>query len=146
MNKRTVFIIVGIVAFLIFCCLVISATGVGTFLISKNIISQNENTLPLIPTLPPTQDGPKSTLEPVSTPEIKNENNSQDPDENMLSTMEIIEEQVESLRGLSLSNEVTRNTLPQAELRQRVMEDFFSDYTIEDSQTDAVNPGSVWVS
>ena len=138
MNKRTVFIIIGIVAFLIFCCLVISATGVGTFLISKNIISQNENTIPSITTLPPTQGGLKSTLEPVSTPEIKNENDSQDPDENMLSTMESIEEQVESLRGLSLSNEVTRNSLPQAELRQRVMEDFFSDYTIEDSQTDAL--------
>ncbi len=45
-------------------------------------------------------------MEPVFTPELNNENDSQDPDENMLSTMEIIEEQVESLRGLSLSNEV----------------------------------------
>ncbi len=138
MNKRTVFIVVGIVAFVIFCCLVIIATGVGTFLISRNVVSQNENTHPLIPTLPPTQDGPKSTMEPVFTPELNNENDSQDPDENMLSTMEIIEEQVESLRGLSLSNEVIRRTLPQTDLRQRVMDDFFVDYTIEDSQKDAI--------
>jgi len=138
MNKRNVFIVIGIVVFLIFCCLVISATGIGTFLISKNILSQNENTNPQITTLPPTQIQPKNTLEPVSTPEIKNENDAHDPDENMLSKMEFIEDQVESLRGLSLSNEVTRKTLPQAELRQRVMDDFFADYTMEDSQKDAL--------
>ena len=138
MNKRNVFIVIGIVVFLIFCCLVISATGVGTFLISKNIISQNDNTHPSITTLPPVQDGSKSTLEPVFTPEIKNENDTEDPDENLLSKMEFIEDQVESLRGLSLSNEVTRKTLPQAELRQRVMDDFFADYTMEDSQKDAL--------
>ena len=86
----------------------------------------------------PHQIQPKNTLEPVSTPEIKNENDAHDPDENMLSKMEFIEDQVESLRGLSLSNEVTRKTLPQAELRQRVMDDFFADYTMEDSQKDAL--------
>jgi len=138
MNKRTIFIVGGIIAFLFFCCLLLAATGFGIFFISKNVISQNEiQNLPII-TLSATQVIPKYTLEPISTPEIGSESGANEPDDKMLSTMEIIEEQVEKLRGLSLSNQVSRKTLPQAELRQRVMQDFFADYTIEDSQKDAL--------
>lgn len=139
MNKRNIFIIVGIVVLFLFCCCVLIAIAAGTFMISKNVITETNNPLPLIETLESVQlDPTPAQSEVTKTPSLQDQPKSETPDAEMFSMMDSIENQVEKLRGLSLSNEVSRTTLPQGDLRERVLEDFFADYSEEDSQNDAI--------
>lgn len=52
--------------------------------------------------------------------------------------MDLIEEQVMELRGLAATTKVARQLLSPEELRAKVLEDFFEDYTTQDAQEDAL--------
>ena len=55
---------------------------------------------------------------------------------NIVSQMDKIQEQVSAIRGLDLLTDLDRNLMTPDELRERVINDFFADYTDEDARQD----------
>lgn len=137
MNKHNILIIAGLIAFLITCCCIFVATGAGAYIITRNVINDGSVELQNNATLETLQvESPK--IDPEFTPKPNGSSQNGIPDTEMLSVMATIEDQVKKLRGLELSGDVTRHTVSTENLRKRVLEDFFTDYTLEDSQKDAM--------
>lgn len=84
----------------------------------------------------PTIELPENTQNGESQPNSSGSQTSIAPE--ILSQMEQIEKEVEEIRGLPTANDLDRKTLSQQELRQRVMDDFFADYTEEDVRKDGI--------
>ncbi|MHB8135547.1 MAG: hypothetical protein ACYDH1_15150 [Anaerolineaceae bacterium] len=137
MNKRTLLIAAVSLAFLLVCCCFFVAAGAGAYFFTRNVVKggntalQNNATVEVLPVDPQKTD-PESTSDTFGNSQIGI------PDTEMLSVMRSIEKQVNDIRGLKLSSDVTRHTLSTESLRKRVLEDFFVDYTVEDSQKDAM--------
>lgn len=74
-------------------------------------------------TLEPTED------EPESCPPL---------DAGLRAEMDRIEEEVITLRGLQATTTVERNLLTQSQLRQRIIEDFFSEYSEEEARDEVL--------
>ncbi len=145
MEKKTIAIIGIIVLFLILvcCCVAFVAVGASSLMIFSQDTTQSfEEVIE-----PEVQD----TEEPMQLPtlELPEGNQSGESPLNpggsqssipaeILSQMEQIEKEVEDIRGLPTANDLDRKTLSQQELRQRVMDDFFVDYTEEDVRKDGV--------
>lgn len=144
MEKKTIWIIgiIVLVLVVICCCVAFVTVGVSSWMIfsqdttqtSPDIFESNES---------PSQD--PMTLPTIESPggeqgEVSPESNESasfiDPD--ILSQMQKIEKEVEAIRGLPTANDLDRKTLSQEELRQRVMEDFFVDYTEEEVRQDGI--------
>lgn len=144
MEKKTIWIIgiIVLVLVVICCCVAFVTVGVSSWMIfsqdttqtSPDIFESNESpsqdpmTLPTIE-LPGGEQGEVS-------PESNESSSFIDPD--ILSQMQKIEKEVEAIRGLPTANDLDRKTLSQEELRQRVMEDFFVDYTEEEVRQDGI--------
>lgn len=137
MNRRNLLIAIALIAFLLACCCIFVAAGAGTYFLTRNVINDGStgfqsNATPVTMPVDPPKADLESTSEPFGGTQIGV------PDTKMLTVMATIEEQVKTLRGLKLSSEVTRHTLTTENLRKRVLEDFFVDYTLEDSQKDTM--------
>jgi hypothetical protein len=147
MKKEHIILVIVILVALGFCCCIFAATAAGAFLITQNVVSENATSLPASETLQavpidPWTDTPRETPAPSepaqeNTPESQSSESDGQLDEGLLSVMSKIERQVEQLRGLRLSNEVDRHTMTGEDLRERVMDDFFTDYTTKDARVDA---------
>ena len=145
MEKKNIGIVVIVVLVMVVlcCCAILISSGVvySIFMAQESTQSIDEVeemfefptrtpvTLPTIDLDPGGDDTeiPDPTLEPQSN-----------IDADLLAQMRKIEEQVESIRGLPVANDLDRKTLSPEQLRQRVMEDFFVDYTEEDVRQDAL--------
>ena len=62
----------------------------------------------------------------------------QTSDDAALEAMQVIEERVSELRGLEPLQPVTKAFLTPDELRQRIEEDFFEDYSEQDAHDDVL--------
>ena len=145
MEKKNIWIVAIIIVLLIVlcCCAILVVSGATYAILKPQETSQNNNE--------PVESIVSPTGEPITLPTIDidpdveeednplptQENNSNIPGE-ILAQMEKIEQEVEGLRGLPRANDLDRKTLTPEELRQRVMEDFFVDYTEEDVRQDAL--------
>lgn len=144
MEKKNIWI-VGIIVLLmvlVCCCTIFIISGV-TY---ARLMPQASNQIieEIFETREPTSQAP-ITLPTIELPGAGDENNGtstlplqQNIDPAILTQMEKIEKEVEALRGLPPANDLVRKTLSSEELRQRVMEDFFVDYTEEDVRQDAL--------
>ncbi|PKO06393.1 MAG: hypothetical protein CVU41_06635 [Chloroflexi bacterium HGW-Chloroflexi-3] len=145
MEKKNIWIVAIIVVILVVvcCCVLLVVSGVAYAILQPQTTSQN--------ILESVESIVSPTREPMALPTIDinpnsiGENNSPSTLENpsnidplILVQMEKIEQEVEGLRGLPRANDLDRKTLTPEELRQRVMEDFFVDYTEEDVRQDAL--------
>lgn len=144
MEKKTIWIIgiIVLVLVVICCCVAFVTVGVSSWMIfsqdttqtSPDIFESNESPSQDPMTLP-TIESPGGEQGEVS-PESNESTSFIDPD--ILSQMQKIEKEVEAIRGLPTANDLDRKTLSQEELRQRVMEDFFVDYTEEEVRQDGI--------
>jgi hypothetical protein len=145
MEKKNIWIVAIIVVVLVVicCCVVLVVSGATYAILQPQETSQNMNE--------PAESIVSPTREPVTLPtidldpDVEEEDNPSPPQENqsnipadILAQMEKIEQEVEDLRGLPQASDLDRKTLTPVELRQRVMEDFFVDYTEEDVRQDAL--------
>jgi hypothetical protein len=143
MKNKNLWIIMVVILVLVICCCVIAGTGLVTYVILQpNKIGSSVNVPELQPTLNAQED-----LEKDSTPgggPISPGEGFQDPShqenkglsQNVLDQMDLIETQVEAIRGLENADNLKRSTLSPDELRSRVMDDFFADYTAEEVEQD----------
>ena len=145
MEKKNIWIVAIIVMVLVVlcCCAILVASGATYAILKPQETSQNMNE--------PVESIVSPTREPVTLPTIdldpgvEEEDTPPSTQENqnniagdILAQMEKIEQEVEGLRGLPRANDLDRKTLTPEELRERVMEDFFVDYTEEDVRQDAL--------
>ncbi|HSM26294.1 MAG TPA: hypothetical protein VK856_15625 [Anaerolineaceae bacterium] len=144
MEKKNIWIVGIIVLLLVLvcCCAVLIISGVAAAILMPQASSQS--TIEIIESEEPPVREP-ITLPTLALPGDENDDNGssaipseQSIDPDILSQMEKIEKEVEVIRGLPTANELDRKTLSQEELRQRVMEDFFVDYTEEEVRQDAL--------
>ena len=145
MDKKNIWIVVMIILVLVAmcCCAIMLVSGATYAIIQTGADSEfiNETTEPGVsPTRSPMQlptielnSGGEDENSPLTTPD---DQSNIAPD--ILAQMDKIEREVEDLRGLPQANDLVRKTLSQEELRQRVMDDFFVDYTAEDVRQDAL--------
>ncbi len=144
MEKKTIWIIgiIVLVLVVICCCVALVVAGASSLMIfsqdstqtSQEIIETNEKPTQE-PVILPTIELPEEEQGEVS-PDSNEAESFIDPD--ILSQMQQIEQEVEGIRGLPTANDLDRKTLSQEELRQRVMEDFFVDYTEEEVRQDGI--------
>jgi hypothetical protein len=150
-NKRILISCAVIFVAVILCIGVIFAAGLAIFAVRTQspVITQGapprEQLVTPAPVITPSpeQDVP---LPPTPTPQeqaTQPENATPVPAEpnipaEIAAQMDEIEGQVIDLRGLDRLDSVTRAVMSPEELRQRVMEDFFEDYTPEEAQDDAI--------
>lgn len=85
-----------------------------------------------------TPDFPLTEAPPTATPAGSGSSGPVELDSGTLQTMEGIQQQVIELRGLQPAGEFTRAILTPDELRQRVIDDFFADYSSEEAVDDAL--------
>lgn len=144
MEKKNVWIVAIIVVVLVVlcCCAIMVVSGATYAILKPQETSQGINE--------PVESIVSPTREPITLPtidldpDVEDENNppsTQDQSNiaaDILAQMEKIEQEVEGLRGLPRAGDLNRKTLTPEELRQRVMEDFFVDYTEEEVQQDAL--------
>ncbi len=86
-----------------------------------------------IPSLAPTE-APTATVEQTAAP-IDESDSNVPPD--VFQQMEIIEQQVVQLRGLSFKQGLKHNVLTKDQLREKVTNDFFKNYTKADAANDS---------
>ena len=122
-SKKTRNIIISIVVILVVICLcvgLVTIGGVGVALVWP--FSRASETA--VPTQI-TETAPGATEERDAIPSDQSE------------AMGLIEQEVSQLRGLNASSPVARTLISETELEAIVREDFFADYTDEESQQDA---------
>ncbi len=133
MSKR---ILISIVVLVVAACLVLSGlavVGVITLIpISSTVSTATSEIAPTEPAMASATPGEPAATE---TPSATSEAGAEIPAD-VLDEMQTIEKQVEANRGLSLKGEITRTLLTPDELRQRVIDEFFKDYTPEDMAID----------
>ena len=119
-SNRRILIIIAIILVACLCTFTITAG----FTISRFVAFVEDIDLPA--TSPASTDRPSpSTTDTTISPEI-------------ISQMALIESQVIELRGLQPSGGVTRALYTPADLRTRLIEDFFADYTAEEAAQDVL--------
>lgn len=145
MEKKNIWIVLIIILALVLicCCAILVASGAAYAILQTDASSQSIEV--------PTESIVSPTREAIALPTIdlnpddegqdsppSTQNNQTNIPPNILSQMEKIEQEVETLRGLPRATDLDRKTLSPEELRQKVMDDFFSDYTEEDVRQDAM--------
>ena len=145
MEKKNIWIVLIIILALVLicCCAILVASGAAYAILQTDASSQSIEV--------PTESIVSPTREAIALPTIdlnpddegqdsppSTQNNQTNILPNILSQMEKIEQEVETLRGLPRATDLDRKTLSPEELRQKVMDDFFSDYTEEDVRQDAL--------
>lgn len=130
MSKR---VLISIVVLVVAACLVLSVLAVVGVL-SFVPISSVASTVKIETTSTPAAPTQASQAQ-TETQQATAEAGSQIPPD-VLAEMKKIEQQTEANRGLSLSGEITRMLLTPDQLRQRVSQEFFKDYTPEDMAAD----------
>jgi len=136
------------------CVSVILFTGAGYFLLkpaSRTSVSVIETVFPTqavpaqtdtsIPSpVKPTQTQPVTSTSPSTTPELQPSASPTVPalPPDITRQMDEIQQQVIALRGLHPTNSVVRDLLTPDQLRQKVINDFYKDYTPEEAQMDAI--------
>ncbi|MBW6471903.1 MAG: hypothetical protein K0B14_02160 [Anaerolineaceae bacterium] len=145
MEKKNIWIVVIVILVLVVlcCCAILVVSGATYAILKTQETSQSMND-PVESVISPTREPvtlPTIDLDPgvegEDKPPLTQENQTNIPAD-ILAQMERIEQEVEALRGLPRANDLDRKTLTPEELRQRVMEDFFVDYTEEDVRQDAL--------
>ncbi len=153
MEKKTVWIIVIVGLIIVgMCCCAVLLTSLGAYSIIK---SQPTSEIWGEPDVQdwtePTRPGERTTEEPLplptidlpSTPSDNSESTPSSQDESnipaeMLNQMKRIEKDVSKLRGLPPATDMIRKLFTPEQLEQRVMDDFFADYTEKDVKQDAI--------
>lgn len=145
MEKKNIWLVAFIVVVLVVvcCCVLLVVSGVAYSILQPQTTSQSilESVESIVsptrePMVLPTIDlNPNTNGENIPDSTLENQSNI---DPSILAQMQKIEQEVEGLRGLPRANDLDRKTLTPEELRQRVMEDFFVDYTEEDVRQDAL--------
>jgi hypothetical protein len=144
MQSRNLWVIAGILVLLCVClCVVVfavlysggyilqrTATEIAPLLEVTPVDLTQAAPLPLQPSATTVPSNPVS---PTSPPDASGE-----IDPQILEQMEEIESQVAQLRGLVSTGPVARSLLTPEELRQRVIDDFFSDYSEAEASDDAL--------
>jgi len=159
MNKETKVIIIAVGAIALIGCLcvaVIGIGGLGLFIASSATTgAPTADLLAATPELPAVTVDPFDSGEglPVATPtptassgvdeevvpaEATPDRSTSEISPEIAAEMDEIEDQVVELRGLQPAGSVSRALLTPAQLRQRVMDDFLEDYTLEEAQEDAL--------
>lgn len=119
-NKPIIILIIVLMALLLCCCLCVLAGGIAV--ITRNFNSPNSPVqLPELPFLP----GNTPTTAPTTQ------------SQNTAAEFIQIEEQVSTLRGLTLDTPLKRESLTSAQLEEQVTTEFFKDYTPEEAAQDA---------
>ncbi len=145
MEKKNIWIVAIIVVVLVvLCCCVILVVSGATFAILKPQETSQGINEPVESIVSPTRE--PATLPTIDIdPGVEDEGNPPSTQENqtniaadILAQMEKIEQEVEGLRGLPRAIDLDRKTLSPDQLREKVMEDFFVDYTEEDVRQDAL--------
>jgi len=135
MDKRTRNILLSCGVLLIIVCLCLgaaTAVGAGVLILrpASTSMAPFGEILPTPNTQLPTPNAQLPTPLPTSTAQ-----SALDPQ--ISQSMDLIQSQVVSLRGLDPSQSVPRRLLSDAELRDKVINDFLSEYTPEDASQDA---------
>ncbi len=122
------------------CIVLIAVTGLGVSLIwpfGQSSTSATEVVVAPTDALMKTEVAATDvvTEEPTATDEPAVSNF---PEE-MLDTATAIEEQVQDLRGLTATEDFSRELISEAELAETVRNEFFADYTEEEAQQDALS-------
>jgi len=124
-NKR---LLITILVIVLVACLVISAL----LIIGATLFIARRSSTPVVETIETIESAPTAT--PIasqgSTPP------SSDLPANVASEMDEIQQQVISMRGLQPFEAVNRALMTEEELRDRVENDFFKDYTAQDASDD----------
>ena len=118
---------ITILVLVISACLLLSAgLIVGGYFLLK---AQKNYTAPAAPTaVVATVTSPQQTQEPAAQGELSPE---------VLGQMDEIQQQVMAIRGLDMSTELKRDLMTPEELQDKVINDFFADYTDEDALQDS---------
>ena len=118
---------ITILVLVISACLLLSAgLIVGGYFLLK---AQKNYTAPSAPTaVVATVTSPQQTQEPAAQGELSPE---------VLGQMDEIQQQVMAIRGLDMSTELKRDLMTPEELQDKVINDFFADYTDEDALQDS---------
>ena len=144
MEKKSIWIVGIIVLLLVLvcCCAIFIISGVAAAILMPQ--TSNQSSIEIIESEEPPVQEP-ITLPTIALPSDENGDNGssstpsqQSIDPDILSQMEKIEREVEAIRGFPPASDLVRKTLSSEELRQRVMEDFFVDYTEEEVRQDAL--------
>jgi hypothetical protein len=145
MEKKNIWIVVIIILVLvaICCCAIVIFSGATYAILQPSASSEtiDESTEAVVsptraPNLLPTIELNADKEEGNGSPTSQADQSNIAPD--ILAQMEEIEREVEDLRGLPRAIDLDRKTLTPEELGQKVMDDFFSDYTEEDVRQDAL--------
>ena len=130
-NRSIIYLLVGFVLLVCVCISAFGIAGISFFRIAGSQVIYNPNPLPNVVTqivspLPPEPDlTPAPSLPDGEIPPA------------VVAQMMEIEQQVITLRGLPPNGEFKRALFSSDQLRERVINDFFKDYTPEDAQKDA---------
>ncbi len=120
-KKKYILLSCGVLVIIAVICLgLIAITGVGVSLIW------------------PLRQSSASSTEVVSTIIITQEPAVNTFPEEMLDTATTIEDQVQELRGLSATEDFSRELISESDLEETVKNDFFADYSDEEAQQDAL--------
>lgn len=141
MDKNNSWIVVLVIVAVAVCCCLLLITAGSTYLFMNSSQAPTETGSvkpPISEPVLPTIDLPENPLQTGTPPSVDNPHDQVVIPENILSQMQEIEKQVEKIRGLTGIEELDRKTLTQEELRLRVLNDFFADYTPEDVKNDGV--------
>lgn len=144
MQSRNLWVIVGVLALLCVClCVVVFAVLYSGGTILRRAATEIAPLLEVTPVdltqAAPLPQGPTATtapIDPVSPTAPPDASSELDPQ--VLEQMVEIESQVAQLRGLASTGPVARSLLTPEELRQRVIDDFFSDYSEAEARDDAL--------
>ncbi|MFZ3070507.1 MAG: hypothetical protein WA110_05225 [Anaerolineaceae bacterium] len=120
MNPQTRKILIIILVVLVICAVIVVGLTVTGVLLLKSSSSTN-----------PTAEPPTVATEPLSAPQVE----ALDPD--IAASMDSIQNQVATIRGLDPTSDVPRRLLTTDELTETVTTEFFKDYTPEDASRDA---------
>jgi hypothetical protein len=140
MEKKNIWIIVIVaLVIVVLCCCAVLVASIGAF----TIFQSQTSTSSTVETLEPVQ---VPTGEPLQLPTIdlnqgednQNDQNESNIDSKVLSQMENIEQEVQELRGLPAATDLDRQTYTSDQLREKVMNEFFVDYTEEDVRQDTI--------
>jgi hypothetical protein len=142
MEKKNIWIVVMVILVVvaICCCAIVLISG-ATFAIFQSSSSTDTIDVSTEAVISPTRS--PNRLPTIELDADIEEGAGSQPDQSniapdILAQMEKIEREVEDIRGLPQAKDLIRKTLTQKELRQRVMDDFFVDYTEEDVRQDAL--------
>ncbi|HEX2980503.1 MAG TPA: hypothetical protein VHO48_09590, partial [Anaerolineaceae bacterium] len=133
MSTTTRRILISIAVLILASCVCLSLlaiAGVGAGYLQLNQPATST------PTPRPATPTPEARLDPTEASPAASTPAADLPAE-VVQQMETIQDQVVELRGLPAERDVPRFLLGPEQLRQRVMDDFFKDYTAEDAQDDA---------